>query len=223
MWFYWNDCLQPGLTNQTHSNKIKSPIPLKQLHKNHHSRALVPWPCLEWLEWIWATREARWNALVLPWHWIQPRGLCLSACRGVGNVGPLSGGENARLMSVSRWLMLGPSGSAALSLSNPGALASSPGACVSNTRHRTVKTDLVMERGAVWVTVIQFRRENQKSTCALTFRTNVFSQQFLLSYLHLSLFINVSYLLTIKTALSVAFSLQHSIFHSPSSCWESVS
>lgn len=50
-----------------------------------------------------------------------------------------------------------------------------------------------------WKAVIQFtgKKERQKSHFALTFRTNVFTQQFLVSYFHRSMFTNVSYFLTI--------------------------
>lgn len=63
---------------------------------------------------------------------------------------------------------------------------------------RTVKTHLVRERRARWVAVIvSWWKRKTKNDFALTFWTNVFSQQLLVTYLHLSMFRNASYLLTI--------------------------
>lgn len=65
-------------------------------------------------------------------------------------------------------------------------------------KRRTVKTHLVRERRARWVAVIvSWWKRKTKNDFALTFWTNVFSQQLLVTYLHLSMFRNVSYLLTI--------------------------
>lgn len=80
--------------------------------------------------------------------------------------------------------MLGPMGSAAPLLSNPEALASSPGAPGSNTRRRTVKNHPVMERGSHREAAIQFVSENRgtKGHFALTFATNLITQQLIVSY-----------------------------------------
>lgn len=65
-------------------------------------------------------------------------------------------------------------------------------------KRRTVKTHLVRERRARWVAVIvSWWKRKTKNDFALTFWTNVFSQQLLVTYLHLSMFRNASYLLTI--------------------------
>lgn len=65
-------------------------------------------------------------------------------------------------------------------------------------KRRTVKTHLVRERRAHWVAVIvSWWKRKTKNDFALTFWTNVFSQQLLVTYLHLSMFRNASYLLTI--------------------------
>lgn len=65
-------------------------------------------------------------------------------------------------------------------------------------KRRTVKTHLVRERRARWVAVIvSWWKRKTKNDFALTFWTNVFSQQLLVAYLHLSMFRNASYLLTI--------------------------
>lgn len=65
-------------------------------------------------------------------------------------------------------------------------------------KRRTVKTHLVRERRACWVAVIvSWWKRKTKNDFALTFWTNVFSQQLLVTYLHLSMFRNASYLLTI--------------------------
>lgn len=78
------------------------------------------------------------------------------------------------------WLMLGPLGSAAPSLSNPGAHPSSLGASGSNPRHRTVKTHLVRGRRADWEAVLQFTAENRtKMHFALTLRTKCSLSSFL--------------------------------------------
>lgn len=65
-------------------------------------------------------------------------------------------------------------------------------------KRRTVKTHLVRERRARWVAVIvSWWKRKTKNDFALTFWTNVFSQQLLVTYLHFSMFRNASYLLTI--------------------------
>lgn len=80
--------------------------------------------------------------------------------------------------------MLGPMGFAAPLLSNPEALASPPGAPGSNTWLRTVKTHLVMKRGSQREAAIQFVSENRgtKGPFALTFATNLLTQQLIVSY-----------------------------------------
>lgn len=71
-------------------------------------------------------------------------------------------------------------------------------------KRRTVKTHLVRERRARWVAVIvSWWKRKTKNDFALTFWTNVFSQQLLVTYLHLSMFRNASYLLTIPLLKNV--------------------
>lgn len=125
------------------------------------------------------------------------------------------GRRNCSALFLERWLTLGPLGSAAPSLSNPGALASSPGARGSNTWHRTVKTHLVTERRTDWEPVIQFtsKKGGQKSSLLWVLGRMCSLSSFFVSYLHLSMFMNVSYLLTIHE--------QH-IFHAYSA-WDGVS
>lgn len=74
--------------------------------------------------------------------------------------------------------------------------------CHGENRLRSCDTVYQQERGT-------------KKHFALTFRTNVFIQQFLVSYLHLSMFLNVSYLLTIHEQHLALREACYSIFHVP--------
>lgn len=171
MWFCGNYYPQPSLTYKTHCNKIKS----------------LFWNILIFTETTaWEATQQSLSTLALSGAVRVNRGhtgsvvkcscssLTVHTALCIVFVGvPRSwecladvGGRKRSAHIWERWLMLGPSGSAAPALSNPGALASSPGARRSNTWHRTVKTHLVMERRTGWEAVIQFtsKKEGQKST-----------------------------------------------------------
>lgn len=81
----------------------------------------------------------------------------------------------------------------------PGALASSSRAYRSNTQAQDCQNPSCQGEKSTLSgcdTVYWWKRKT-KNDFALTFWTNVFSQQLLVTYLHLSMFRNVSYLLTI--------------------------
>lgn len=97
----WQTTTHTLMKSNSNANLLFFSFFTKQPHKQEHNTAWAPWPCLEWLEWIGATREAQWNALVPPWQCIQLCALCLSTRPGLGNVWPMLEGENARLTSKS--------------------------------------------------------------------------------------------------------------------------
>lgn len=169
---------------------------LKQLHKKQHNMQSLNALALSWavrVNWGHMGRAVKCSCSSLTAH--AALGVVFVGVPMVwGTLGRCWEKKNARLTSESSGWRLVPWARQHHCCQTPGPsllLLEPPG---SNPRHRTVKTHLVMERRSHWEAVIQFtsKKGGQKGT--LTFRTNVFTQQFTL---HLSMFINVSYLLTI--------------------------
>lgn len=194
MRFYGTGYSQPGVTNETHRKEINSQLSLKQLHMKATCSACTRWPCPERLEKILATWEEQWNALVPPWQHMHSPVHCV--CQRAEVWGPFGRcwkekmpGSHLRAAALT----LGPLGSAAPLLSNPGALASSPGAPGSNTRHRTVEAHLVTERRSRREAVIQFISEKggQRGTLLWLLGTICSLSSLLCLTLHFRTFINV--------------------------------
>lgn len=147
---------------------MRSQFSLKQLHKKQHNMQSLNALALSWavrVNWGHMGRAVKCSCSSLT-SACSRCALCLPACRGLGNVWPMSGRRKCSAHIWEQWLTLGPSGSAAPLLSNPKALISSSGAPGSNPRHRTVKTHLVTERRSHWEAVIQFtsKKGGQKGT-----------------------------------------------------------